>query len=111
MKMTLAAAQQPLRDVIDQIRHNPVTVEHLKEQLTTSRARLNQAVTDKTLRVQQHTELDKELRRIAAHAGMARALFNDPSMPQPSQRGLELLTFATNLLDDMLIQQAIAELL
>ncbi len=107
--MNLAHIQQPLRDAIDQIRHNPVTVEHLKEQLATSRARLNIAVTDKTLRMQQHAELDRELRRIAAHAGMARAMFNDSSMPQPSQRVLELLTFATNLLDDMLIQQAIAE--
>lgn len=99
--MNLAHIQQPLRDVIDQIRHNPVTVDHLKEQLLNARTR--------RVKAGANAELDKELHRIAAHAGMARALFNDPSMPQPSQRGLELLTFATNLLDDMLVQQAIAE--
>ena len=103
--MNLMHVQQPLRDVLVDLRLGPVTHAHLVEQLAQARLRLEEVCPDAARR----TELDIELRAIATHIGMARKLLGDPAMPQPSQRGLELLTFATNLLDDMIVRQHIKE--
>lgn len=103
--MNLAHVQQPLRDVLAEMRLGSVAHARLIEQLTQARLRLEEACPDAA----QRAALDANLRGIATHIGRAMQLFNDVAMPQPSQRGLELMVFAHNLLDDMIVQQAIKE--
>ena len=103
--MNLARVQQPLRDVLAEMRLGPVAHARVIEQMTQARLRLEEVCPDAELRA----HLDIELRVIATHLGMARQLLNDPTMPQPAPRGMELMTFATNQLDDMLVRQVIQE--